>query len=78
MGMVSRNRLPRRSAWSRTVSSPKQLLAQAKEQGLDVVGPDGGADRLTKKVLLRGERQRAARGAFSSNSEYHCATEKKS
>jgi hypothetical protein len=29
----------------------QQLLAQAKEQGIDLVGPDGLLNRLTKNVL---------------------------
>jgi hypothetical protein len=36
----------------------QQLLAQAREQGIDLVGPDGLLNRLTKNVLetaLEGE-----------------------
>ena len=29
----------------------QQLLAQAREQGIDLVGPDGLLNRLTKNVL---------------------------
>jgi hypothetical protein len=32
----------------------QQLLAQAREQGIDLVGPDGLLNRLTKNVLETG------------------------
>jgi hypothetical protein len=46
----------------------QQLLAQAREQSIELVGPDGLLNRLTKNVLetalLRGSCQRAQFALF--------------
>jgi hypothetical protein len=46
----------------------EQLLAQAKEQGVDLAGPDGLLNQLTKKVLETARSGRRCRSTWATTS----------